>query len=73
MPGESSSIFLEKNSCGAVLVLLLAWIESFPWSELMSMQFSVFQLEIKGSSTIFKLVPSTYFHMWSMEVFRWAG
>ena len=58
MPGESSSIFLEKNSCGAVLVLLLAWIESFPWSELMSMQFSVFQLEIKDSSTIFKCLPS---------------
>ena len=35
-------------------MLLFAWIESFPWSELMSMQFSVFQLEEKYSSTIFK-------------------
>ena len=73
MPGESSSIFLEKNSCGAVLVLLFAWIESFPWSELMSMQFSVFQLEIKDLSTILQMFDPTYFHRWSMEVFRWAG
>ena len=57
MPGESSSIFLEKNSCGAVLVLLLASFESFPWSELMSMQFSVFQLGKKDSSSILKCLP----------------
>ena len=47
MPGDSSSIFLVKNSSGAVL-LLLACRDPFVGSELMSMQLSVFQLRIQS-------------------------
>ena len=73
MPGESSSIFLVKNSSGAVL-LLLACLEPFVGSELMSMQLSVFQLRIQSKVYyFFSCFVFACCRMWSMAASQWEG